>query len=440
MMKRLRADVLFFLAAIFLLGLANCLNTEKAELSELEQRALAKRPEFSLEALCSGAYFRGVEDYYADTFVYRESIVKMSRGIRRACSFLGPGITIVTAPEELPEPPAAKDEAPSEKPRETEDPEKNIEPLPGMGDGGGPNVGYWIVVDGRAVQLFKFNKESFDYYAAILNQYRARLGRGVQIYSAIAPSNSEFVQLKRYQEITDSQNEALNYLNSRLEPGIRSVNVYDALNRHKGEYLYFRTDHHWTALGAYYGYCEFMKAKGEEPVPLEQYERVDLEGFLGSSYSKTLDQNLEKNPDTLSVYLPFTEHEFTQYYGGEARESAVIDLQYAESKTDKYLVFISSGGGTWGVIKTEVKNGKRILVLKDSFGNALVPFLLPHYEEIYVVDSRFYNTGAAGRNILQFIKEHGINELLFMHYMEDVNWHKFMEGVQALMGAAEEAD
>lgn len=432
MSKKLRTEAILFLVVIAFLGLANLFNTEKATVSELEHRALEKRPEFSIEALCSGAYFRRMENYYSDTFIFRDSIVKTSRKIQQLCSLLGPGITIVTAPEELSKHTETGQEGPSEEPGETEEPAEN-DLLPGM-DGDGQNVGYWIVVDGRAVQLFKFNKENIDYYAAVLNQYRARVDGAVRIYSMIAPTNSEFVQLKRYREITDSQNEALVYLNSRLKPGIRSVNVYDVLNKHKSEYLYFRTDHHWTALGAYYGYCAFMKARGEQPVPLDRYRKVDLEGFLGSSYSKTLDHNLEKNPDTLTVYLPFTEHQFTQYYAREARESAVIDLQYAASKTDKYLVFISSGGGTWGVIRTAVKNGKRILVVKDSFGNALVPFLLPHYEEIYVVDSRFYSTAAAGKDILQFIRDNRIEELLFMQYMEDVNWRKFMEGVEALMG------
>ena len=74
------------------------------------------------------------------------------------------------------------------------------------------------------------------------------------------------------------------------------------------------------------------------------------------------------------------------------------------------------------------------MVIKDSFGNALVPFLLPHYEEIYVVDSRFYSISAAGKNIVEFIKEKGIGEVLFVIYMEDVNWHKFMSGVENLLG------
>ncbi len=436
-MKKLRVDVIFFLFAITFLGLANLLNVEKATVSQLEHRALHKRPNFSVQTLFSGAYFRGLENYYSDTFIFRDALVKSSRQIRQAFYLLGPGVSIVTAPEELQRPPETEEKPSREKPGTNDNPPDDHPLLPEMDDGDDENVGYWLVVDGQAIQLFKFKKESFDYYAGILNRYKAELGNNVKIYSMIAPTNSEFVQLRRYQGITDSQNEALRYLNGLLERGIQSINVYDALSSRTDEYIYFRTDHHWTALGAYYAYCAFMETRGEAPVPLEKYRRIDLAGFLGSSYSKTLDKSLEENPDTLSVYVPFTEHEFTIYYGKGPEKREVIDLQYAESKTNKYLVFISSGELTWGVIETEVKNGRKILVIKDSFGNALVPFLLPHYQEIYVVDSRFYSIDAAGKNIIQFIEDNGIREVLFMHYMEDVNWRKFMEGVQALMGTGE---
>ncbi|NLM23106.1 MAG: hypothetical protein GX210_03325 [Firmicutes bacterium] len=439
-MGKPRFDVIFFLLAISLLGLANFFNPEKPAVSQLEKRALEKRPEFSLEALFSGEYFRRFENYYSDTFIFREKIVKASRDLRQAFSLLGPGVSLIADPGELPDPPEGEEEPPAGDPGEQEEPQDNRPEPPKVDDGNDRNVGYWLIVEGQAVQLFKFNKEHFDYYAEILNRYAEKLGGQVKIYSLIAPSNSEFVQLRKYQGITDSQNEALDYLNSRLDPGIRTINAYDALNLHTDEYIYFRTDHHWTALGAYYAYCAFMEARGERPVPLERYRRIDLESFLGSSYSKTLDRSLEKNPDTVSVYMPFTEHEFTVYYGSEERESEVIDFQYAESKTDKYLVFLSTGGGTWSVIKTQVRNGKKILVLKDSFGNAFVPFLLPHYQEIYVVDSRFYSIGATGKNILQFIQDKAIGEVLFLHYMENVNWPQFMEGVLALMGQEKGAD
>ena len=127
----------------------------------------------------------------------------------------------------------------------------------------GDGVGYWVVVDGKAVELFKFNKDNFDFYAQVLNKYNQKIGGKVPIYSLIAPTNSEFVQLRNYKGITDSQNNAIAYLNSKFSEEITAVNAYDVLNEHKDEYIYFRSDHHWTALGAYYAYTAFMETKGE---------------------------------------------------------------------------------------------------------------------------------------------------------------------------------
>lgn len=90
-MGKPRFDVIFFLLAISLLGLANFFNPEKPAVSQLEKRALEKRPEFSLEALFSGEYFRRFENYYSDTFIFREKIVKASRDLRQAFSSWGPG-------------------------------------------------------------------------------------------------------------------------------------------------------------------------------------------------------------------------------------------------------------------------------------------------------------------------------------------------------------
>ena len=177
-----------------------------------------------------------------------------------------------------------------------------------------------------------------------------------------------------------------------------------------------------------------MKTKNETPVPLDQYETLDLGDFLGSSYTKTLNKKLEKNHDRVIAYKPFTNNEYFIYYENTEKKADVIDLKYTDKISNKYLVFLSTGGGTWSVIKTDVRNGKKIAVIKDSFGNAFVPFLLPHYEEIYVVDARFYSIQATGKDIISFVQEHKIDELLFLIYMEDVNWHKFMTGVENLLG------
>jgi len=517
-MKNLRIDAIVFILIISVLGILNFFNFDKPEISVLENRALRSKPEFSMKELLQGVYLKSYEDYYSDTFIFRDSLVKANRDLRHAMEFLGPDVTLITAYDDIQKPEEAYEQAQSDMAGDLDGKgvgnsalsEAGNVPNDGLSDGGGnstangngnsgistpgglggeeianggmngmtgetgsgvadkensdgsaertasetgtaeeeiekdfgdgQDVGYWLVVDGKAVQLFKFNKESFEYYSQILNKYSQKMGSGVKIYSMIPPTASEFVQLKRYKGITDSQNDALGFLKSKLDKSITSVNVYDTLNEHKDEYIYFRTDHHWTALGAYYAYASFMEAKQEQPVPLVQYEKLDLGNYLGSSYTKTLNKSLEKNPDNFIAYKPFTNYEYIMHYGKDEEEADVIDMKYADQISNKYLTFISSGGGTWSVIKTDVHNGKRIMVIKDSFGNALVPFLLPHYEEIYVVDARFYSIKATGKTIVEFAHDKGIDELLFVIYMEDVNWHKFMSGVDSLLGSEEQAE
>lgn len=453
-MKKLKIDTIFFIIFITLLGLVNIFNPNKPTVSNLENRALKTMPRFSLPNLVEGNYQRDFEEYYSDTFILRDNLVKISKDINKIMAFLGPNISIVTAVEDVELPPNIPEDgketvspvptsseaheeidntSPSSGNTETTTPTPTPEPEKDYGDG--PNVGYWMVVDGKAVQLFKFNKESFEYYAQVLNKYSEKLGDGVKIYSMIPPTNGEFMQLKKYKGITDSQNDALGFLKSKLDNSISSVDVFDALNKHKDEYIYFRTDHHWTALGAYYGYSEFMSSKGDTPLSLDQFEKIDLGDFLGSSYTKTLDKSLEENPDNIVAYKPLNNHEFTIYKGNDGTKADIIDLKYADDISKKYLTFISSGGATWSRVKTDIKNGKKVLVVKDSFGNMLVPFLVPHYEEIYVVDSRFYSINLTEKNIVEFVKDNRINEVLFCIYMEDVNWHKFMSGVENMLGS-----
>lgn len=474
-MKKLRADAVLFVAIIAGLGIVNLLHFNKLEISELENRALKRKPQFSLMELFAGNYLKDFEEFYSDTFILRDYFVKAARDLKQAMEFMAPDAELITTYDDIQTSEEAGGQAgdatagngsgldsatgssaingtvPEALSDDTEEysaigesasgssasipEEEEAGQEDGPQDfGDGPDVGYWLVVDGKAVQLFKFKKENFEYYAEVLNKYNERLGGDIKIYSMIPPTNSEFVQLKRYKGITDSQNDALGFLKSKLDKEISMVNVYDALNRHKDEYIFFRTDHHWTALGAYYAYEAFMKTKNEPPVPLEQYEALDLGDFLGSSYTKTLNKSLEKNPDRVIAYKPFTNNEYFMYYGNTEKRADVIDLQYTDKISNKYLVFLSTGGGTWSVIKTDVRNGKKIAVIKDSFGNAFVPFLLPHYEEIYVIDARFYSIQATGRNIISFVQEREIDELLFLIYMEDVNWHKFMTGVENLLG------
>jgi hypothetical protein len=461
-MKRKWIEPILFLLIVSALGIFNMLNKNKPTVSEVENRALQQKPEFSTEGLFKGNYIMDLENYYNDTFFLRDKMILLSRDIRDALT-VNPGAKLIVTEGDRPAEPEPSDNNPGDNIPDTDDkgteipgptqvptdvvpgiePTQKAEPTPTQipvettkpsdfeprDDG---NMGYWLIIDGKAVELFRFQKESIDYYTETLNMYNETLGKDIKLYSMIAPTAGEFAILKRYKGLNDSQNEALQYINKNMNPDIFSVDLFEALNPHKDEYIYFKTDHHWTALGAYYAYCEFMKIRGEEPVPLDRYETAELQNFLGSAYTKTLDKSLEANPDTIRVYLPFVEYDYTMYNGHTPSKKKVIELSYAEKK-DKYNVFISSGGGTWSVIKTEVKNGKKLLVIKDSFGNAIIPFFLPHYEEIYIIDSRFYNSDFTKMGVPQFVEHHDIQEVSIMNYMEDVNWPEFMQKVRNLL-------
>lgn len=444
-MKKLQLDAIAFLLIIVVLGIGNFININKPEVSEIENRALKQKPELKMSSIIDGSYFRDYTEYYSDTFILRDKLLKISSDIQQALFIRDTDVKIIVSDkskEYINEPEATDDKnntdtrntpeenttEPVSTPDFTSSPEPTEKPY-NEADG----VGYWLVIDGKAVELFKFNKDNFDFYANVLNECNEKLGGKMPIYSLIAPTNSEFVELRKHAGITDSQNNATAYLNSKFNDGITAVNVYDVLNEHKEEYIYFRSDHHWTALGAYYAYTAFMRTKGEEPVPLEEYKTVEIDNFLGSTYAKTRDKSIEKNPDTIYAYLPFVDYKYEKYRFYQLSEVDIIDMKYADTKLDKYLVFLSAGDGTWAKISTENKNGKKLLVIKDSYGNSFVPFLLPHYEEIYVIDPRFYDFNTSEKNVVDFIEAKDVNEVLFVNYMENVNYRDFMLSLERLI-------
>jgi len=286
-----------------------------------------------------------------------------------------------------------------------------------------------LVINDKAMEIHTFNAEASQNYAAFLNEFQERLasqGNGgnshnnVTVYSLLAPTQIEFISQKEYQSLSSPQKKTINYINGLLNEQVIPVDAYTALQQHTGEYLYFRSDHHWTALGAYYAYTAFMRTQGIEPVPLEQYTVEEIKPFLGSLYSTTLSAEIRDNPDTLYLYKPFTGHQYAVYYQKEPVETPLLDLRHAENK-NKYGIFLS-GDVPWGVITTEVKNGRKLAVIKDSYANAFIPFLLPHYEEIYVIDPRQFQ-----QEIFQFIQDKGIQQVLFLNYILVTNDHGFTD-------------
>jgi hypothetical protein len=227
---------------------------------------------------------------------------------------------------------------------------------------------------------FYVASDSVSRYIEILNSYRSTLPDNVRIFSLLVPSSAEFMD-ERYVTDTGVQDRTIRNIYGRLDDGIVTVDAYSRIAANvRDEYLYFRTDHHWTALGAYYAYLAFAQAAGLEAMTINNYVEFALPGYIGSFAVGTQDRVIVENPDTLYYYMLDRGITFSQNLIFIPQDPSMIG----------YLIFL---GGDHPIIDitSSNRNGKTLIVIKDSFANAFVPWVAPNYERVIVLDPRLYN-------------------------------------------------
>ena len=204
-----------------------------------------------------------------------------------------------------------------------------------------------------------------------------------------------------------------------MNGNVKSVALYDALLAHRTEYIYFRTDHHWTATGAYYAYEQFCKAKGITPTPISSYKVDEYDGFLGTFYrDSSQNATMGANPDKVVAYHPLSTEATLDYGDSENASLTRGKIIYDESDAPaslKYGAFIT-GDNAYSIINNpDVTNGSSCIVVKESFGNAFVPFLTDHYQTIYVLDYRYWKG-----SISQFAQSKGVQDVLFVNNLSAI--------------------
>ena len=273
-------------------------------------------------------------------------------------------------------------------------------------------VGNFVIINSVGYEKFKFNKHNANVYIESVNKYAENINSDIKLYNIIVPTSSEFNMPDEYRNLSDSQKDGISYAYSNMDNKIITVDAYSNIESHKSEYLYFKTDHHWTALGAFRAYESFMKIKGEEAVPIEKYNKIDSKSkYLGSIYNMTKNERLENNLDDIWYYEPFLSVEYSSINRDETKwnSSQIIFPSYFEHDR-KYSAFM--GGDTaFSHIKVDSQAEIKILVIKDSYGNAFIPFLLPHYRDIFIVDPRYFKN-----NVYDLIQDNKIDEVLIINY------------------------
>ncbi len=277
------------------------------------------------------------------------------------------------------------------------------------------DFGNVVRIGDAAYELYSYSDKVAEKYASYINAASDKLEGISDVYDLIIPLSSGITLPDKYfKEISSSnQKKAVDNLLDKLDSNVKGVNIYDNLMKHRTEYIYFRTDHHWTALGAYYGYEVFCDAKGIIPISLERHESIEFNDFLGSFYESTnKSKKLSKNPDTITAYYPISTDVSLVYTttNGKSNSWEVIYDVTNYPKSLKYSTFIA-GDNPFTVIENDnLEDGSSCVVVKESFGNAFVPFLVDHYQKIYVVDYRYWEG-----NIVDLAKKNGADDVIFLN-------------------------
>jgi len=440
--------VLFFVP-LFVLGIISVVDTD-ATVSLSEKRNLSTRPDFSFEDWFDGEFMSLFEEYYTDTFPFRENLIDYNQTLNLFYHFTpaeDESIVLISFDESVllegaenienydntqeeqetevpPEMTAEITDATSEtQATPTPQPTKEID-YPEAGEEFKIGSGI-LIIENRAMSVVNKNENAIAGYAKVLSDAAADF-EDIEFYSIIAPTSCEFYSPEFYHSDNRSQKNMLDECYGLME-GVNIANPYENLREKVDKYIYFRTDHHWTALGAYCAYEEFCDAAGIEAVDTKDMEQGKHEGFVGAFYNYTKSypqsRNLVENPDTVYYYLPVVETETLRYNDAKMISYVRYPLIQTEMKyTNKYLCFI---GGDFPLVKvqTNAGTGRVCVILKDSFGNVFSPFLANHYDTMYIIDPRKFNNGdyPAVFKLESFAEKYGVDDVIVVNNTYNIN-------------------
>jgi len=379
----------------------------KKEVSDYEKRKLAQMPNFTWKDMWSGKYLDDIDMYVADNFPFRDGFVQTNFVISQNRGFKNEEVGFYK--QEVVTNGGMDKETDSTQQIEKRPEDELIE-----GDAEKSPVKGVMIYKAMAIQVFGGGEASAKYCADVINFYQEQLKDKAQVYSVVVPTHSEFYLPHKYRHTSEKKN--IDYLYSKLNSEVVSVDVTSTLYKHKDEYIFFNTDHHWTGLGAYYAYEEFCKKAGFETVPLEKMEKHVINGFLGSLYWITRDKRLKENIDSVIYYKPSIKYTAFSHAkkNPDKRSGALLFAEFAKGP-NAYSVYF---GDDYSLVEvnTDVKNGRRAMIIKNSFGNAFSPYLASHYEKLFVVDYRYWN-----KNLMKMIEEHKITDVIIFHYSFSAN-------------------
>ena len=378
-------------------------------------------PRFNLDSYLTGEYVMAIDSFYADTIPGRGELKKFGEAYHRAkgigdgaetAAAVKPAVTekpaedTSSAAEESSQP--EKTESQADDSSKTEDNKNEVVKLPEKLDDGA--LADDVIVFGkenevRAAGAFYGNFETGSRYAQTVNRYKEAMP-DINIYNMTIPTSAAYYLPNNFKDSVADQKDNIDNAASQLK-SIVNVDIYDTLGEHSAEYIYSRTDHRWQPLGAYYAGKVFADKAGVDYTALDYYWRYEIYGFTGTYCDSSKDSELTAYPDTFVYYKPDNMYTVKVYdtHFANGKDGSLFN-EYAQGSDCYYSILGSDEQIT--EIDTSVSNGRTLVIFKDSFGNALVPFLTNSFEKIYVCDLRYFKV-----NAVEFCRAVGCTDLLF---------------------------
>ena len=356
-----------FLLFVFGIGAATLISKDR-DFSEMENRTLAQRPELTLESVKNGEFTGKLETYLSDQVFFKDPFVSIKTDFDRLLgkSFQN-GVYL------------------------TRDSDGSL----------------------RFLQQYTENTAQIEENVSYINEFAESVDVPVD-FILVPNAQCALANKLPASAVCDDQNESFRLVAEKLSD---RVNFYpmntEAAGLMGSETAYYRTDHHWTSLGAWNAVNSYLAASGQQNI-LPDYQSESIPDFYGTLYSKAPSAATE--PDPLWLYTnPEGRYSVTWLPDGRTADS-IIGRSFFEKK-DKYAGFL--GGNFTRVDITSDNQGEKVLIVKDSYANAAMQFLIDQYSEITMIDLRYYRMQM--QTVAELCEEKKVDRVILLYNMDFLN-------------------
>lgn len=298
--------------------------------------------------------------------------------------------------------------------------------LPSLEDDGSDGYmdGSLYIWNSTGYDIFKGDEKSALIYSSAIADFKKALGDDLSVFNMVVPNHTAYGLPDRLLSdiATNAQRDNTTVIYSNYGEQVIPVDVFNELGAKRNDYIFYNTDNRWTSLGAYQAYTAFAKTAGFEPIDLASLKKHTIKDYTGAYVTSTDNDDLKANPDTISYYDIPGKYKCTvigrNTDGTISQDTKTVNMYKTEFEDgeDELNVFIHGDNPLFVIDNEDKGDGNKLLVVKDTFGSAIVPFLAYNYDEVHVIDFRYYSG-----NIKDYCNKKGIKSVLFLNGIMSAN-------------------